>query len=74
MPHQRRSTKMAEQKENLDLIWGLGEIGEVIGRTYQQVHHMVRTGNLPPVRQVGQRYVTSRRALIAFFNGEENAA
>lgn len=65
---------MADEKENLDLIWGLAEIGELIGRTYPQVHHMVRTGKLPPVRQVGHRYVTSRKALIAFFNGEESAA
>ncbi|MFN7010822.1 MAG: hypothetical protein ACK4PN_12400 [Allorhizobium sp.] len=65
---------MAEQERELDLIWGLAEIGKVIGRTYPQVHHMVRSGKLPPVRQVGQRYFASRRALIAFFNCEENAA
>ncbi|WLS07529.1 hypothetical protein Q9314_15275 [Shinella sumterensis] len=64
---------MAEHEEELDLIWGLNEIGKVIGRSYQQTHHMVRTHNLPPVRQVGQRYVASRKALIAFFRGEDAA-
>lgn len=65
---------MTEAKE-LDLIWGVGPIGREIGRTYQQTYHMIQAGHLSPVvRQVGQRYVASRRALIAFFNGEETAA
>lgn len=64
---------MAEQKENLDLIWGVGAIGKEIGRTYQQTYHMIQAGHLPPVRQVGQRYVASRRALIEFFVNEAAA-
>lgn len=64
---------MAEQKENLDLIWGVGAIGKEIGRTYQQTYHMIQAGHLPPVRQVGQRYVASRRALIEFFMNEAAA-
>ncbi|PZR81852.1 MAG: hypothetical protein DI537_37615 [Stutzerimonas stutzeri] len=65
---------MAEQERELDLVWGLADIGKVIGRTYPQVHHMVRSKKLPMVRQVGQRYFASRRALIAFFDREEDAA
>ena len=65
---------MAEQKENLDLIWGLNNIAKEVGRSYQQLHHMVRAGHLPPVRQIGQRYVVSRKALIEFFHGQETAA
>lgn len=64
---------MTEAKE-LDLIWGVGAIGREIGRTYQQTYHMIQAGHLSPVRLVGQRYVVSRKALIAFFNGEETAA
>ncbi|MCD1265514.1 hypothetical protein B5M44_20775 [Shinella sumterensis] len=64
---------MVEQKENLDLIWGVGPIGREIGRTYQQTYHMIQAGHLPPVRQVGQRYVASRKALIEFFTKEAAA-
>ncbi|EKF58605.1 hypothetical protein QWE_18433 [Agrobacterium albertimagni AOL15] len=63
---------MTEAKE-LDLIWGVGPIGKEIGRTYQQTYHMIQAGHLPPVRQVGQRYVASRRALIEFFMKEAAA-
>ncbi len=63
---------MTEAKE-LDLIWGVGPIGKEIGRTYQQTYHMIQAGHLPPVRQVGQRYVASRKALIEFFMNEAAA-
>lgn len=58
--------------ENLDLIWGVEDIGKLIGRNYQQTYHMIRSGKLPPVKQVGERYVASRQKLIAFFT--EDAA
>ncbi|MBC2773697.1 hypothetical protein H6M51_12555 [Rhizobium sp. AQ_MP] len=64
---------MTEAKE-LDLIWGVGAIGKEIGRSYQATYHMIQAGHLPPVRQVGQRYVASRKALIEFFHGQETAA
>lgn len=51
----------------LDLIWGVGPIGELIGRTYQQTYHMIQSGHLPMVKRVGERYVASRQKLIAFF-------
>ncbi|MBX9467071.1 MAG: hypothetical protein KL839_04085 [Rhizobium sp.] len=64
---------MTEAKE-LDLIWGVGPIGKEIGRTYQQTYHMIQAGHLSPVvRQVGQRYVASRKALIEFFTKEAAA-
>lgn len=58
---------MSEDKVPLDLIWGIGPIGQLIGRTYQQTYHMVRSGQLPMVKQIGERYVASRSKLIAFF-------
>ncbi|WP_343217222.1 hypothetical protein [Hoeflea sp.] len=64
------SQRMAAMKQNtdpLDLIWGVGEIGKLIGRSYQQTYHMITTGKLPMVKQVGERYVASRAKLIAFF-------
>lgn len=51
----------------LDLVWGIEEIGKLIGRNYRQTYHMVRSGQLPMVKQIGERYVASRSKLIAFF-------
>lgn len=53
--------------EELDLIWGIEDIGKLIGRSYKQTYHMVRSGKLPMVKQIGERYVASRSKLIAFF-------
>ncbi|RVO34831.1 hypothetical protein [Sinorhizobium meliloti] len=64
---------MDKKNEALDLVWGIDEIGKLIGRNFQQTYHMIRSGHLPMVKQVGERYVASRRKLIAFFM-EEDAA
>lgn len=56
----------------LDLVWGVEEIGRLIGRNYQQTYHLIRSGKLPMVKQIGERYVASRRKLVAFFT--EDAA
>lgn len=53
--------------EPIDLVWGVGAIGRLIGRNYQQTYHMIQSGHLPMVKQVGERYVASRQKLIAFF-------
>ncbi|GMB83415.1 hypothetical protein NN6n1_41980 [Shinella zoogloeoides] len=53
--------------DGLDLIWGVEAIGNLIGRSYQQTYHMIQSGHLPMVKQVGERYVASRAKLIAFF-------
>lgn len=58
---------MSGEKESLDLVWGIGPIGELIGRNYAQTYHMVRSGQLPMVKQIGERYVASRQKLVAFF-------
>lgn len=51
----------------LDLIWGVEDIGKLIGRNYQQTYHMITSGKLSVVKKVGERYVVSRRKLIDFF-------
>ena len=58
--------------EPADLIWGVANIAKTIGRSDRQTYHMISTGSLPMVKQVGQRYVASRSKLIAFFM--DNAA
>lgn len=56
-----------KENEPLDLVWGVQAIADIIGRTYQQTHHMIATGKLPMVKQIGERYVVSRAKLVAFF-------
>lgn len=58
---------MGKINEPLDLVWGVAAIGELIGRSYQQTYHMIQSGHLPMVKQVGERYFASRKKLIAFF-------
>jgi predicted DNA-binding transcriptional regulator AlpA len=61
---------MSHEEEPLDLIWGVEDIGKLIGRSYQQTYHMIQSGHLPMVKRIGERYVASRSKLIAFFMGE----
>ena len=63
-------SKLEESAAPLDLIWGVSEIAKVIGRTERQTYHMLQSGNLPIVKQIGERYVASRSKLIAFFMEE----
>lgn len=58
---------MPKENESLDLVWGVQAIADIIGRSYQQTYHMIRSGHLPVVKQRGERYVVSRAKLIAFF-------
>ena len=58
---------MSQKEQALDLIWGVEDIGKLIGRNYQQTYHMVASGKLPMVKKIGERYVASRSKLIAFF-------
>ncbi len=51
----------------LDLVWGVGAIGKLIGRNYRQTYHMIQCGHLPMVRQIGERYVAEKSKLVAFF-------
>jgi len=53
--------------EGLDLIWGVAEIAKLIGRSDRQTYHMIQSGHLPVVKQIGDRYVASRQKLIDFF-------
>ncbi|WP_378944426.1 hypothetical protein [Mesorhizobium sp. ANAO-SY3R2] len=61
---------MEANTDALDLIWGVEDIGKLIGRNYQQTYHMITSGKLPMVKQVGERYVVSRKKLVAFFMDE----
>jgi len=60
------------RKGELDLIWGVADIAKLIGRSDRQTYHMIQSGHLPMVKQVGERYVASRAKLVGFFT--EDAA
>lgn len=57
---------MTTENTNLDLIWEVGEIAKIIGRSPRQTFHMLNKGELP-AKKVGGRWVTERSKLIAFF-------
>lgn len=65
---------MATKNDELDLIWGVAEIGKLIGRNYSQTYHLIQAGHLPIVQRLGERYVVSRAKLLRFFLGDEHAA
>lgn len=50
----------------LDLVWEVGAIAKLIGRTERQTFHLLSSGNLP-AKKVGGRWVAERGKLIAFF-------
>lgn len=56
----------------IDLVWEVGEIAKVIGRTPRQTFHMLSTGQIPG-RKVGGRWCVSRRKLEEFFTKEDAA-
>tara|TARA_R110002020_G_scaffold15142_3_gene53777 strand:+ start:614 stop:805 length:192 start_codon:yes stop_codon:yes gene_type:complete len=60
-----------EHKGSFDLVWGVGAIAKLIGRTHAATYHMCANGELP-AKRVGRRWVAKREALERFF--EETAA
>src|SRR4051812_40979589 len=50
-----------------DFVWGAREIGETIGRTERQAHHLLTTGQLQSAKKKGGRWVASRAALLREF-------
>lgn len=59
--------EMSGAPENLDLLWGARAIAKALGVTERACYHMLESGDLPVARQVGSRWVASRKALEAFF-------
>lgn len=55
---------------DLDLIWNAKNIAKVLGVTERQAFHMLEAGDLPGAKQIGRRWVVSRKALERFFEGE----
>lgn len=57
------------QTDPLDLIWGFASIGEYIGKPPKAAYNMCVSGELPGVKQIGKRWVASRRKLREHFEG-----
>ncbi|MFD1941305.1 helix-turn-helix domain-containing protein [Paradevosia shaoguanensis] len=54
---------------DLDLVWGCKAIAKLLGVTERACFHMLESGELP-ARQIGRRWVVSRRKLREHFEGE----
>jgi hypothetical protein len=50
-----------------DFVWGARAIGQVIGRTERQAHHLLESGALKSARKKGGRWVANRAVLIREF-------
>ncbi len=51
----------------IDLLWGVEDIAEAIGRTPRQTFHMLRNGRLP-ARRIGALWCASRAGLRRHFD------
>lgn len=60
---------MKAETEDHDIVWGAGPIGEVVGLTAKQTYHLLEGGRLP-AKKIGDRWVASRRRLLAVVTGE----
>jgi hypothetical protein len=58
------------EPDSLDLIWGCKAIAAALGVTERACFHMLESGDLPGAKQIGRRWVVSRKALERFFEGE----
>jgi hypothetical protein len=56
-----------------DLIWGCAAIAAAIGRNRRATFHLLEN-QLLPARKVGERWVASRKKLLATLTGDERAA
>jgi hypothetical protein len=60
-------SKNIPDQRNSDFVWGAREIGETIGRTERQAHHLLTTGQLQSAKKKGGRWVASKAALLREF-------
>ena len=54
------------ESPSLDLVWGAGPIGKVVGLNKRQVFHLLESGRLP-AKKVGGKWVSSEGALRYHF-------
>lgn len=54
-------------------VWGAEAIGKIIGRNRRVAYYLLEKGMLP-ARQIGSRWVSTRRKLLAYLASGEVAA
>jgi hypothetical protein len=64
---------MQLEDNHSDLVWGAIAIGKVIGRNPRQAFFLLENG-LVPAKKVGERWVASRKKLLATLTDEGRAA
>lgn len=53
-----------------EVLWGARQIGQAIGRTQRQAHHLLRNGRIPATK-LGVTWVSTRTRLLATFESRE---
>jgi hypothetical protein len=48
----------------IDLLWGAGQIGQVIGRTSRAAYHILERGEIKSAKKIAGRWCVSRSALL----------
>lgn len=61
-----------KSEQQIDVIWGIGDIAEAIGQSFAATAYMLKKGHIP-ARKVGERWVASRKKLNEFFTAGDAA-
>jgi hypothetical protein len=62
--------RQGDNSNNLDKpVWGAAAIGEIIGRTERQTHHLLSRGFIKCARKVGGAWTATPSALRREFGG-----
>jgi hypothetical protein len=74
MQHGMTNEREYEAEADLDLVWGVEAISQVIRQTKRQTSLMIERGELDGVvRRIGRRYYASRQGLRRHFLGKMEA-
>lgn len=58
-----------ENDQQIDVIWGIGDIAVAIGQSFAATAYMLKKGHIP-AKKIGDRWVASRKKLNEFFAGD----
>ena len=64
---------MTAAENELELIWGVEAIAKAIGRTQRAVYHLIATGQLAGVKELGGRKCITKKALRSNFESAHAA-
>lgn len=55
------------QSNAVGVVWGAREIGQIIGRTERQAHHLLTCGQIKSAQKKGGRWMAGKAALAREF-------